>query len=297
VRYRIERTGVTRFGAPVREHHVQLRIAPWDDDLQRVTICALNVEPAVEVAEHRDGFGNRVHRFAVIAPHERLSTRFTTEVETRLANPFDFEGVAPARELEWIAHSLHQAPRLWDFVLHRSPLTPELAHRLEQDSTPAFEPGRPLIEQVQGLLAWIGERYEADRSVGNAAGPLDRLLEEGRGAPADLAHLLVCLLRGWGVPARFSQGYLDPGWFEPDEDAVGHAAEPRAQTMHPWVEALIPGAGWRGFDPFRGLLADETYIKVAVGRDAGDVRVERSTYKGEVEEEDTRVDIQVTRLE
>jgi transglutaminase-like putative cysteine protease len=297
VRYRIERTGVARFGAQVREHHVQLRIAPWDDDLQLVTVCALEIEPAVAVAEHRDGFGNRVHRFAVIAPHERLASRFTAEAETRLANPYEFGAVAPARELEWIAHSLHQAPRLWDFVLHRSPLTPELAHRVGEDSVPAYDPGRPLIEQVQGLLGWIGERYEADRSLGPEARPLDNLVEGGRGGPADLAHLLICLLRGWGIPARFAQGYLDPARYEPDEDAGGPGAEPLAQIMYPWVEALIPGAGWRGFDPSRGLLADEAYIKVAVGRDAGDVRAERSTYKGEVENEDATVEIQVTRLD
>ena len=296
MRYRIERSSVTRFDARVREHHVQLRIAPWDGDLQRVTRCTFEVEPAVEVADHLDGFGNRVLRFAVIAPHERLVTRLSAEVETLLRNPFDFEAVAPAREADWLAHSLHQAPRLWDFVLHRSSLTPRLPERLADDALPAFRPGEALLPQVQGLLDWSGERYEAVPRADPQARPLARLLEERCGCPADLAHLLLSLLRGWGIPARFAQGYLDPGWFAPDEGAEGADAEPLPQRLQPWVEVLIPGAGWRGFDPTHGVLADETYVRVAVGRSSADVRAERSTYKGEVGEEAARVEVRVTRI-
>lgn len=295
MRYRIERTGVARFADPAREHHVQLRVAPWDGELQRVTRCRLEVEPAVEVAAHRDGFGNQVHRLAVIAAHDRLVTRLSAEVETLLANPFEFEAVAPARETEWIGHALHQAPRLWDFVLHRSPMVPQLPAGIGEEPAPLYGEGRPLLGQVQGLVAWIGERFEADLRAGPGPRPLARLLEERRGAPADLAHLLIALLRRWGIPARYVQGYLDPRWFEPDTDAQGPDAEPLEQRMHPWTEVLIPGAGWRGFDPTHGLLADQTFIRVAVGREAGDVRSERSTYKGGGDAE-TTVEVAVTRL-
>jgi transglutaminase-like putative cysteine protease len=275
---------------------VQLRIAPWEGELQRVTHCALEVEPAVEVADHLDGFGNRVHRFAVIAPHERLVTRFRADVETLLANLFELEAVPPRREADWLAHSLHQAPRLWDFVLHQSPLTPRLPERLGDDALPAYRPGEALLPQVQGLLAWVSERYETDPCADPEARPLARLLEERCGAPAELAHLLLSILRGWGIPARFAHGYLDPAWFAPDDDADGVDAEPRPERLHPWAEVLIPGAGWLGFDPTHAVLADATYVRVAVGRDAGDVRTERSTYKGEVEVEDARVEVRLTRI-
>ena len=67
--------------------------------------------------------------------------------------------------------------------------------------------------------------------------------------------------------------------------------------MHAWTEVLIPGAGWRGFDTSTGLLADETYIRVAVGRDAGDVITERAVFKGDAAAPETQVTLEVTRLD
>jgi transglutaminase-like putative cysteine protease len=59
---------------------------------------------------------------------------------------------------------------------------------------------------------------------------------------------------------------------------------------------LIPGAGWRGVDPSQNLLADDTYIRVAVGRDAADVLTERASYKGDPQKTSESVTIKVTRL-
>ena len=93
MKYLIERESRTRFDVPVREHHVQLRVAPWEYEWQRLVSCSLSVEPDVEAASHRDGFGNRVHRFGVMRQHQELDTRLHAEVETLLVNPFDFEAI------------------------------------------------------------------------------------------------------------------------------------------------------------------------------------------------------------
>jgi transglutaminase-like putative cysteine protease len=298
VKYLIERQSSLRFDQPVREHHVQLRVAPWDDASQRLTACALTVEPAAEPACHRDGFGNQVHRFCVMAPHEGLTTRLRAEVETLIADPFDYPPVAPARERDWLAHSLQEAPRLWDFVLHRSPLTPPLADSLdEEDAFPVYDPETSLLAQAQAAMTWIGERFACDPLSEDGLPDLATLLEGRTGSAADLSHLLVALVRGWGVPARYALGYIDPAYFEPDADEKGEDAEPAPQTMHVWSEILIPGAGWRGLDPSQGLLADATYVRVAVGRDAADVRTERAAYKGDGGEPQQLITLSVTRLD
>lgn len=297
MKYRIEREGRQFFDRPVREHHVQVRLAPWESDAQQVLSCSLTIDPPAEPACARDGFGNQVHRFALIGAHERLITRLVAEVETRLVNPFDFEPIPPGREQDWIAYSLRQAPRLLDFVLHRSDLTPVLAEPLAETPAPGFDPKAALLEQIQGAMDWIGAVFASGSFGDETPAPLVHLLETRRGGPAELAHLLIALVRGWGIPARYAAGYIDPGYFEPDEDAEGESAEPRPQTMHAWAEVLIPGAGWRGFDPSTGLLADDSYIGVAVGRDAADVPIERSVFKGEGSASQPQVELSVTRLE
>lgn len=294
MRYRIERCGRALFSAPVREHHFELRVAPWDDAGQRLTALELTVVPPATAGVHCDCFGNQVHRASLMSAHTEVAVRMVAEVETLLVNPFDYQPVTPARELQWIAGSLREAPRLLDFLLCRSAQVADLAPLARDGMTPpGYQSGQAVLAQLKEAMVWVQETFEFDRE-GVAARPrLADLFEEGVGNSRDLAHLFVALARSWGFPARYVRGYLDPGYFEPDDEDEDPRQLP--QISHAWAEVLIPGAGWRGFDPARGLLADQTYIRVAVGRDAEDVPTHRNTYKGEAEagEIEDRLDVQI----
>ena len=294
MRYRIERYGRALFTAPVREHHFELRVAPWDDATQRLTTLELTVTPQTPTGVHCDCFGNQVHRASVMAAHSEIQVSLVAEVETLLVNPFDYQAVAPQRELEWIAGSIKEAPRLLDFLLCRTAKVPDLAIFARDGMTPpTYQAGQPVLPQLTEAMAWIGQTFAFDPEGLEARAALADLFEEGIGSSGDLAHLLVALARSWGFPARYVRGYLDPAYFEPDDEDD----DPRqlTQICHAWAEVLIPGAGWRGLDPARGLFADQTYIRVAVGRDADDVPTHRNTFKGEAEaeEREDRLDVQV----
>ena len=103
------------------------------------------------------------------------------------------------------------------------------------------------------------------------------------------------MVRGWGVPARFAAGYVDPDFFEPDADDE----EPKLlmQGMRAWTDVLIPGAGWRGFDAAEGLVVNDTYVRVAIGRDANDALMERSAFKGDLAEPERRLMLKVSRID
>jgi transglutaminase-like putative cysteine protease len=300
MRYRIDRIERANFSGNVREHHFECRVAPWDDAGQHLEQLEVSVEPTAEVASHRDCCGNQVHRAALLGPHDACVVRMVAEVETRLANPFEFDTVSPERELAWIADSLHQAPRLWDFVLHRSALTPaldttdgEVSESLLPDA-PVWRPGVALLTQMQDACDWVQAGYTHD--PGQApADALTEPLERRTGCSADLAHLLIAVVRSWRMPARFVSGYLDAGYFEPDDDEPDDTA-PRPQTLHCWMEVLIPGGGWRGVDPAQGLVADDTYVRLAVGRDLRDVTGFRQSFKGDGEFMGVDTEIDVRRL-
>ena len=52
------------------------------------------------------------------------------------------------------------------------------------------------------------------------------------------------------------------------------------------MEVLVPGVGWRGFDPTRpGSGANDQYISVAVGRDYLDAAPQRGTFRGSAAQE------------
>jgi transglutaminase-like putative cysteine protease len=144
-------------------------------------------------------------------------------------------------------------------------------------------------------MAWMGRHFEHEAGAAAPAASLDGLFGTRSGSAADLAHLLISIVRGWSMPARFVTGYIDAAYFEPDDDDPD--AAPRPQALHCWMEALIPGGGWRGFDPVQGLLADASYIRLAVGRDAGDVTGFRQTFKGDGELESLTTTVRVERLD
>jgi transglutaminase-like putative cysteine protease len=283
VRYLIEHESRLRFPEPVREHHFELRLAPQNGEALRVLRCEVTVAPETELREHVDCFGNRVVRGSVMAPHDALDARVAALVETRLENPFAFAALAPAAERAWLARELSADPSLHSFLLHRSPAVPDLGS-LEGLDAPAFDESRTLLENAVAAMDWCKGRFAYEPGGTAVHAPLDTFVKRGGGVCQDFAHCLVALVRGWGFPARYVAGYVDPG---PEASSE--------QTTHAWAELLVPGAGWRGIDATHGLVVNELYVPVAVGRDSRDAAPVRGTFKGEGQHEAPEVRLRVSR--
>ncbi len=101
----------------------------------------------------------------------------------------------------------------------------------------------------------------------------------GAGVCQDFAHLLLGVVRMRGLPARYVSGYLVPDGAAglltaSQEEVIG------GQASHAWVEVYSPGDGWIGFDPTLGKPVGLRHVRVAYGRDYGDVAPVRGVYKG-----------------
>jgi transglutaminase-like putative cysteine protease len=273
MRYLIEHETVLEYPRTVREHHIELRLAPRSDGHQKVVSCCIETDPVAELATYNDYFGNRVDYFCVIPPHNRLVTRLKAEVETMKENPFSFEPVPPAGEQEWLRIAIRNTPSLNDFVLHRSLLTPsamKLADAMEC-AFPRPDKERPLLDSLLELLAWVPEVLDYRSGTTEVHGALTEAVRQKSGVCQDFAHLFITVARSWGIPTRYVMGYLDPGISTIGEEMATHA----------WAEALVPGAGWVGFDATHNLLANDHYVAVAVGRDSYDAAPQRGSFKGD----------------
>ena len=273
MRYLIEHETILEYPQTVREHHIELRLAPRSDGHQKVIACTIETEPAAELASYEDYFGNRVDYFCVIQPHNRLVTRLKSEVDTLKENPFDFETIPPDEEHEWLRAEIRKAPPVNDFVLHRSLLTPpamKLAEAIER-AFPRPDKERPMLESLLELLAWVPKVLEYRSGSTEVHGSLTAAVRQGSGVCQDFAHLFITVARSWEIPARYVMGYLDPGISKVGEKLATHA----------WAEVLVPGAGWVGFDATHNLLTNDHYVAVAVGRDSYDAAPQRGSFKGE----------------
>jgi transglutaminase-like putative cysteine protease len=273
MRYLIEHETILEYPQTVREHHIELRLAPRSDGHQQVISCKIETDPIAELASYRDYFGNRVDYFCVIQPHNRLVTRLKSEVETLKENPFDFDPVPPVEEHEWLREAIRKEPPVNDFVLHRSQLTPTAMKLAEaiQCAFPRPDKERPMLESLLELLAWVPKVMEYRSGSTEVHGSLTTAVQQGSGVCQDFAHLFITVARSWEIPARYVMGYLDPGISKAGEKLATHA----------WAEALVPGAGWVGFDATHNLLANDHYVAVAVGRDSYDAAPQRGSFKGE----------------
>jgi len=311
MRLRIQRSEHIVFDAPVREHHLEWRCAPWDDAGQRLLGLDVTCTPAAALASHRDCFGNQVHRTALLGAHDGLSLTMATEVETMLEDPLAFEPVPPEREREWIGSALREAPRLWDLVLSRNAASPLLEALMAGESPadlgvdaavaeglPAPHSGSPIFASLQDANRWIAAtcpptgagnaETDADTEPASPEPRADRPLRQATDSPAELALLLLAVARSWGLPARLVSGYRYR-----ETDQAPAASE---TALHHWAEVLVPGAGWRGFDPRCAQVADGTYVRLAVGRDLGDLLGLRQSWKGEGGLGERRTEILVERV-
>ena len=288
MRYLIEHETRLQFRIPVTEHQCELRLSPYLNEHQEVEHLGLETEPEGTPRSFVDCFGNQVYHFGIVQPHEGLAVRCRSRVRTHLANPFDYELLPPERERAWLAEALRAKPRLWGYVLHRSAAIPELEHLdVKGLDSPRHDPAQPLQTSVMGAMAWIQATFQYDPDATHVHSALLEVLEGRAGVCQDFAHLLLALVRSWGIPARYAMGYVDPGYFD----------DGRPLATHAWAEVLIPGAGWRGFDPSHGLLVNDSYILVAVGRDYQDAAPLRGSFKGDQAGDEPAVELSIMREE
>jgi transglutaminase-like putative cysteine protease len=249
------------YSTPVTEAVAEVRVEPASNLDQSCRSFALTIHPATEAFRYQDGLGNGVHHFNVLAPHQEVRILAASVVEThprprelttcRVRYPLDLNGA----ELDVL-----------DFLNMRGPLrpTPRLLPVLE-----LLRPqlGMPLAEVVLRVSQHIHRHYEYAPDVTLANSPIDDVLGQGKGVCQDFTHLMLAILRSFGVPARYVSGYIH----RPNKQSQSHA----------WCEVWLPECGWVGIDPTNDQLINDHFVKVALGRDFTDVPPNKGTYRGE----------------
>jgi transglutaminase-like putative cysteine protease len=253
---RIDHLTRYEYSEPVAFAPHALYLRPRESPRQRLHEFALTVTPAARRIATDDPLDNALD-WAFFPPEPRSSTlevRSTLLVETLDANPFDF----------FLSPGALNFPFGYD-AAERTALAPCLAPRA--DSPPAPELRRwldrhlphPPAETVSFLTALnsaTGRALRYGRREEPGIQSAAETLACGSGTCRDYAVFLIELCRALGLAARFVSGYVyeapDPG-----------APRPVQPDMHAWAEVYLPGAGWRGVDPTRGILCDDTYVPVA----------------------------------
>lgn len=255
--YSLRDVVIYEYDQPVREHVVEVRKQPLRDERQRCLNFSLELSHDARVFRYSDLLGNQVHHFNLPQALERLSIAAEAIVEVRPSE----------RSLEKLASRHWEA--LEDMVLHHdchemrlpSPLVEPTRRMSELASAVGLERRSDPLSLALELNRAVHERFQ----LVDEPGTLQLALDTARADSSDMAHVLTGLLRMVGLPARFVRGFVHPDGERP----------------HAWVEVCLPENGWVGLDPVQCKPTGEGHIRVAVGRDAGDVPHVKKVFKGE----------------
>jgi len=262
-----------RYAAPVSLAHHLAHLQPLVDDHQALLEHSLSVEPAgAAPLAGRDSHGNACCWFSLAQPHTRLAVRASSRVQLRsrfvgldadASPPWD----ALATRLRYVARAPFD-PAV-EFAMP-SPFVPRL-DVLKVYASASFPPGRPVAAGAIDLMHRIHADFEYRSASTQIDTPLAQAFAQKTGVCQDFTHLMAGAMRMLGLPVRYVSGYLltrPPG---EEVDFVG------SDASHAWAQVYcpgtpgVPGAGWLDLDPTNDMIPDTGHVRVAVGRDFGDV--------------------------
>ena len=264
---RIRVRHLTRFlyQGPVTDSFNEVRLQPLSDDSQTCHRFTLGLAPESTARTYDDFHGNGVHYFDVFAAHEQLDIEAVSVVETRPdRQPLPGSSFPPALLDDPLLGVGH-----FDFLTDSSyvPLAVPLRHEVRQvigDTVhDLWADAVRLGEHVHDLITYSPNATKVNTRVVDVLG-------SRQGVCQDFAHLMLGLCRCAGIPARYVSGYFLNPTRKPDAIEASHA----------WVEILLPGFGWRGYDPTHRRQPGTNYVKLARGRDYGDIRPVSGTFRG-----------------
>ncbi|MBV8571362.1 MAG: transglutaminase family protein [Acidobacteriaceae bacterium] len=275
-----------RYSRPVWQSVMEVRMHPRSENSQRCFTFQLSVSPRARIFSHTDHLGNIIHHFDIPEQHEQLTIIADALVDVDSPAPLpDSLGEHSWKELD----ELIEREDYWDMLMpsHFARTSPEL-EAFGREIGVSNRDGRDPLELLRQLNSDLYRSFEYVKASTSVDSPIEDALTARQGVCQDFAHIMIALVRNLRIPSRYVSGYLHH-----DSEHVDRSAE---GATHAWVEALLPGLGWIGFDPTNNLLAGERHIRTAIGRDYADVPPTKGIMKGRAKT-DLQVRVRVSQSE
>ena len=217
------------------------------DDLE--TPDWLRTDPALDVRQYIDGFGNICSRIMAPAGRLVLSSDFI------IRDPAQVDEYAPHAG----QHSVQDLPdEVMIFLLGsrycETDRLSETAWSLFSGTKPGWDRVQAICDFVHNHIVFNYAHARRDKSAYDTWG-------EARGVCRDYAHLAITFCRCMNIPARYCTGYL------------GDIGVPVVGVMDfsAWFEVFL-GGRWYTFDA-RNNMPRMARVLIARGRDAVDVAI------------------------
>src|SRR5450755_85640 len=269
-----------RYSRFVWQSMMEVRMHPRSEGNQRCFVFQLSVNPRARIFGYTDFYGNLVHHFDLPSRHGQLTiiadALVDIDAQPSIPDVMEYEGW---RQLE----ELVEKKDYWDMLMpsHFARSSPEL-EQLAGEIGATERKGRSPLAFLRDIASGVHRSFSYVKRSTTVNSPIEDALRSRQGVCQDFAHIMIALVRNAKIPCRYVSGYL----YRDSENA--HPAADGA--THAWVEALLPGRGWIGFDPTINRLVGEGHIRTAIGRDYASVPPTMGVMKGKA---DTQLQVRV----
>lgn len=264
-KFKIRHITAYQYEDTVRDSANQIMLYPIEDDFQQIQQHTIAVSGLPKLSIHKDYFGNRVGTFTHAHPHQnlRIDSQLQVTTVTRLLPEINQSIEEQWNELERLKYSLG----IIDFLKsEKVESLPDIQLLIDAEKCRACTP----LQTAQHFSEYVHKTFDYKKGITTVETTLDEIWKLKSGVCQDFAHMLLALLRLSKIPARYVSGYICPN----KNGMRGEGA------THAWVEAYIPFYGWLGIDPTNNCIANETHVRLAVGKNFSDCSPVKGTYRG-----------------
>ncbi len=265
--YQLRHRTTYTYDAPVTFAQCVLRLTPASTPTQTVLSAEVAITPRPARTQKQEGpFGERMLKVLIDQPHTALVIEARSRIDVHAPTNLPLFASQPwerIRSRSFESSDLSpRGPASYLYPTARTPLSPVITDYARQ----SFRPGRPILEAASELMGRIRDEFQYDAKATDVSTPAEVAFAARRGVCQDFSHIMICGLRGLGLPAAYVSGYLRT------LPPPGQKRLQGADATHAWVSLWCgEDQGWVGFDPTNNLLAQNDHVVLAVGRDYSDV--------------------------
>lgn len=261
--YQITYSTQNTYTPAVNEAMLEFLVLPASTNEQEVFDIDVHIAPSEKYYWSKNLYGFEVLRCRMKNPVSEFQFKLTASVKREVVNPFGFIPLSFEEERRILESEDFQI----DHYLFLS--YGEYTNLPEGFEYPLLKATESIFDFVKRVNHFVHEFVGYNSNIIDPHRTLQETIDEKGGVCQDFAHMMLGILRKNKIPCRYVSGYLNQG-----DNIVG------AGAVHAWVQVLIPGVGWLGFDPTNELLEDHHYIKIAHGVDLRDCATLKGVIKG-----------------
>jgi len=257
-------------------------LTPLSAPGQSVRDFQMQIEPEPTLRhDGKDTFGNARSYFALNVAHEGL--RVQTRSRVRLAPRFESMDPRASPPWESVRDSLRYvagAPYVpaTEFVFCSAFVPYDTG--LRDYAQASFGARQTVLAGALDLMHRIHADFRYDATSTDVATPVREAFAARAGVCQDFTHVMIGGLRALGLPARYVSGYLFTRPARAVSEPDGEPVLIGADASHAWVSVWCPRHGWVELDPTNDVVPGVRHVRLATGRDYGDVAPLRGVVQG-----------------